>query len=105
MNGLTIAAVINGDYPDGATVTLTGTVTAVRREMTRQGNPWATAVLEDATGSIDCLVYPAVYRLVADRLAEGVGVVVTGRLDKRGDVPRLVVVELAADLSAEDGAR
>ncbi|MHA4819467.1 OB-fold nucleic acid binding domain-containing protein [Streptomyces aculeolatus] len=93
---MTAAQHIDGDHPDGATVTLTGTVSAVRRETTRQGNPWATAVLEDATGSIDCLVYPAPYRLVADRLAEGAGVVVTGRLDKREDVPRLIVMELAA---------
>ncbi|MGN6688357.1 MAG: DNA polymerase III subunit alpha, partial [Actinomycetales bacterium] len=75
------------DRPDGAVVTVGGLVTGLQRKMTKQGNPWAIATLEDLEGSIDVMVFPATYQLVATMLAEDAVVVVKGRVDRREEVP------------------
>ncbi|MHB1613404.1 MAG: DNA polymerase III subunit alpha [Actinomycetes bacterium] len=92
------------DRPDGSMVTIGGLVTALTRKMTRQGNPWATATVEDLDGAIEVMFFPASYQLVATSLAEDAVVVVTGRLDRREDVPKLIATDLSLpDLS--DGPR
>lgn len=62
--------------------------------MTKQGNAWAIATVEDLAGSIDCMFFPATYQLVSTQLVEDTVVFVKGRLDKREDVPRLVAMEM-----------
>jgi DNA polymerase-3 subunit alpha len=92
------------DRPDGAPVTLAGLITGLQRKVTKRGDSWAIATLEDLEGVIDVMVFPQTYQLVATQLAEDVVVVVRGRLDKREDVPRLVAMEVTLpDLS--DGPR
>ena len=92
------------DRSDGAPVTLAGLITGLQRKMTKRGDSWAIATLEDLEGVIDVMVFPQTYQLVATQLAEDVVVVVRGRLDKREDVPRLVAMEVTVpDLS--DGPR
>ncbi|RKN06089.1 DNA polymerase III subunit alpha [Streptomyces radicis] len=89
-----------GDYQDGAVVTIGGIISGLQRKMTKQGNPWAIATVEDLGGSIDCMFFPASYQLVSTQLVEDAVVFVKGRLDKREDVPRLVAMELMVpDLS------
>jgi DNA polymerase-3 subunit alpha len=83
------------DRPDGAVVTVGGLVTGLQRKMTKQGNTWAIATLEDLEGSIDVMVFPATYQLVATMLAEDAVVVVKGRVDRREEVPKLVAMEIA----------
>ncbi|MFI7273477.1 DNA polymerase III subunit alpha [Streptomyces sp. NPDC049879] len=95
-----ISALNGGEYPDGATVTIGGIISGLQRKMTKQGNPWAIATVEDLAGSIDCMFFPATYQLVSTQLVEDTVVFVKGRLDKREDVPRLVAMELMVpDLS------
>ena len=95
-----ISALNGGEYPDGATVTIGGIISGLQRKMTKQGNPWAIATIEDLGGSIDCMFFPATYQLVSTQLVEDAVVFVKGRLDKREDVPRLVAMELQVpDLS------
>ncbi|MEU7583032.1 DNA polymerase III subunit alpha, partial [Streptomyces sp. NPDC041068] len=85
---------------DGAVLTLGGIVSGLQRKVTKQGNAWAIATVEDLAGSVDCMFFPATYQLVADRLVEDAVVFVKGRLDKREDVPRLVAMEMRVpDLS------
>ncbi|HEY5186765.1 MAG TPA: DNA polymerase III subunit alpha [Actinomycetes bacterium] len=92
------------DRSDGAPVTLAGLITGLQRKVTKRGDSWAIATLEDLEGVIDVMVFPQTYQLVATQLAEDVVVVVRGRLDKREDVPRLVAMEVTVpDLS--DGPR
>ncbi|WP_052851804.1 DNA polymerase III subunit alpha [Streptomyces avicenniae] len=96
----TISALTGGEYPDGATVTIGGIISGLQRKMTKQGNPWAIATVEDLAGSIDCMFFPATYQLISTQLVEDTVVFVKGRLDKREDVPRLVAMELMVpDLS------
>uniref|UniRef100_UPI0015F08458 DNA polymerase III subunit alpha n=1 Tax=Streptomyces phytophilus TaxID=722715 RepID=UPI0015F08458 len=95
-----IAALNGGDHSDGTIVTIGGIISGLQRKMTKQGNAWAIATVEDLGGSIDCMFFPATYQLVSTQLVEDAIVFVKGRLDKREDVPRLVAMELAVpDLS------
>lgn len=38
--------------------------------MTKQGNAWAIAAVEDLAGSIECMFLPATYQLVSTQLVE-----------------------------------
>ncbi len=94
------ALMADDDRPDGSSVTVGGMVSGLQRKMTKQGNPWAIATLEDLEGAIEVLFFPATYQLVATALAEDAVVVVRGRLDRRDDVPKLIAMELTVpDLS------
>ncbi|GAA2429074.1 DNA polymerase III subunit alpha [Streptomyces glaucus] len=96
-----ISQLTGGDFADGAVVTIGGIISGLQRKMTKQGNAWAIATVEDLAGSIECMFFPATYQLVSTQLVEDAVVFVKGRLDKREDVPRLVAMELMVpDLSA-----
>ncbi|MFF3563035.1 DNA polymerase III subunit alpha [Streptomyces sp. NPDC002574] len=93
-------AALAGDYADGSIVTIGGIISGLQRKMTKQGNAWAIATVEDLGGSIDCMFFPATYQLVSTQLIDDAVVFVKGRLDKREDIPRLVAMELMVpDLS------
>ncbi|WPP29321.1 DNA polymerase III subunit alpha [Streptomyces sp. CL7] len=95
-----ISQLTGGDFGDGAVVTIGGIISGLQRKMTKQGNAWAIATVEDLAGSIECMFFPATYQLVSTQLVEDAVVFVKGRLDKREDVPRLVAMELMVpDLS------
>jgi DNA polymerase III subunit alpha len=82
------------DRPEGSVVTIGGLVTGLQRKMTKQGNPWAIATLEDLEGAIDVMFFPSTYQLVATLLAEDAVLLVRGRLDRREDVPKIVAMEV-----------
>ncbi|MER5491890.1 DNA polymerase III subunit alpha [Streptomyces sp. NPDC002490] len=95
-----ISQLTGGEHGDGAVVTIGGIISGLQRKMTKQGNAWAIATVEDLAGSIECMFFPATYQLVSTQLVEDAVVFVKGRLDKREDVPRLVAMELMVpDLS------
>ncbi|MFF4764564.1 DNA polymerase III subunit alpha, partial [Streptomyces sp. NPDC001292] len=99
-----IAQLTGGEHADGAVVTIGGIISGLQRKMTKQGNTWAIATVEDLAGSIECMFFPATYQLVSTQLVEDAVVFVKGRLDKREDVPRLVAMELQVpDLSNAGG--
>jgi DNA polymerase-3 subunit alpha len=83
-----------GDRSDGQIVTLGGILSGVQRKVTRQGNPWAAAVLEDLEGAIEVLFFPATYQACMHLVVEDAIVFVRGRLDRREEVPKLVAMEL-----------
>ncbi|WP_416961599.1 YbaK/EbsC family protein, partial [Streptomyces sp. Agncl-13] len=41
-----------------------GIISGLQRKMTKQGNAWAIATVEDLAGSIECMFFPASYQLV-----------------------------------------
>jgi OB-fold nucleic acid binding domain len=89
-----IAALTGDERNDGAVVTVGGIISGLQRKVTKQGNQWAIATIEDLEGAIETMFFPATYQLYGMQLAEDAVVVVKGRLDKREDVPRLVAMEL-----------
>ena len=63
--------------------------------MTKTGNAWALATLEDLEGAIEVLFFPAAYQLCGIHLAEDAVVLVRGRLDKREEMPRIIAMDVS----------
>ncbi len=91
--------------PDGSSVNIAGLVTSLQRKMTKNGNPWAIATVEDMSGSIEVLFFPQTFATVSTALAEDTIVTVRGRLNRRDDIPTIYAQEMTLpDVSdAEDG--
>jgi DNA polymerase-3 subunit alpha len=70
--------------PDNSPVAVAGLITSVQRKITRKGDTWAIATLEDLEGSVDLLVFPSTYQTAATLLVEDTLVLAKGRL-RRGD--------------------
>ncbi|MGQ0625833.1 MAG: DNA polymerase III subunit alpha [Sporichthyaceae bacterium] len=92
----TIAALMADESRlDGSQVTIAGLITGISRKMTKQGNPWAIATVEDLGGAIEAMFFPASYQLMGTQIAEDIVVAIRGRLDRREDTPKLVAMELS----------
>src|SRR4051794_35257396 len=97
-----IAALTADEKTDGSVVTIGGILSSVARKVTKKGDPWALAVLEDLEGAIEVMFFPAAYQLCGIHLAEDAVLLVRGRLDKREDVPRIIAMEVSVpDVSAQ----
>jgi DNA polymerase-3 subunit alpha len=94
---------VDEDRPEGSKVTIAGLVTGVQRKMTRKGDPWAVATVEDLEGAIDVMLFPPAYQLVSTLLVEDAIIVVRGRIKRRDDVPELHASEVRVpELSTGD---
>jgi len=82
------------DRTDGSVVTIGGLITGLQRKVTKQGNAWAVATVEDLEGAIEVMFFPSSYQLAATSLVEDTIVLIRGRLDRREDTPKLVAMEL-----------
>jgi DNA polymerase-3 subunit alpha len=95
-----VAALAGDDRGDGSVVTVGGILSTVVRKVTRRGDSWATATLEDLDGAVEVLFFPACYQACSVLLAEDAVLLVRARLDKREEAPRLIALEvIAPDLS------
>ena len=89
---------------DGNRAIVGGVVTGLVRKWTKRGDLMAVFTLEDLADSVECMVFPKTMQLWGHLLTEDTNdqvVLVEGRVDRRDDLPKLVVssVELA-DLGA-----
>jgi DNA polymerase-3 subunit alpha len=84
-----------GDRGDVQVVTVGGILSGVQRKVTRQGNAWAAATLEDLEGAIEVLFFPATYQQCMSVIIEDAVVVVKGRLDRREETAKLVAMEVS----------
>jgi DNA polymerase-3 subunit alpha len=92
-----------GDRSDAQIVKIGGILSGVQRKVTKQGNQWAAATLEDLGGAIEVLFFPQTYQLYATSIAEDAVVVVKGKVDRRDDAPKLIAMDLAIpDLSVDE---
>jgi DNA polymerase III subunit alpha len=88
------------ECPPGTVVTIGGLVTGLQRKVTRRGDTWAIATVEDLEGSVEVMLFPATYQQHALQLAEDTIVVVKGRVDRRDDSPQVIASEFnVPDLS------
>ncbi|MBC6461556.1 DNA polymerase III subunit alpha [Actinomadura sp. HBU206391] len=93
----------DGARTDGQIVTIGGLLSGLQRKVTKQGNSWAMATLEDLGGAIEVMIFPSSYQLCSTLLAEDAVLVVKGRLDKREDVPKIIAMEvIQPDLTISD---
>jgi DNA polymerase III subunit alpha len=89
---------------DGQIVNVGGILSGLQRKVTKQGNAWAAATLEDLEGAMEVLFFPATYQTCAQHLAEDAILIVKGRLDRRDDVPKLIAMEVKVpDTTPADG--
>jgi DNA polymerase III subunit alpha len=85
-------------------VTVGGILSGVQRKVTRQGNPWAAATLEDLEGALEVLFFPSCYAECSTQLADDAIVIVKGRLDRREDSPKLIALEVSVPDLSERGS-
>ena len=92
---------------DGQIVKIGGILSGVTRKVTKKGDAWATATLEDLGGAIEVLFFPNSYQLYATAIADDAIVIVKGKVDKRDDVPKLIAMDMTIPditVSAAGGA-
>jgi DNA polymerase-3 subunit alpha len=96
-----ISALHTDDVQDGRILVVGGLVTSVQRKVTKQGNVWAIATLEDLEASIDVMVFPQTYSLVGPHVVPDAVLLVKGRLDKsEEEAPKFIAMEVSVpDLS------
>jgi DNA polymerase-3 subunit alpha len=83
------------ELDDGSMRTLGGIVTVLARKYTKRGDLMATFTLEDLSASIEAMVFPKTMLAVNELLTADAIVVIKGRLDKREDTPKLIVMDLS----------
>jgi DNA polymerase-3 subunit alpha len=77
----------SGDRSDAQIVKVGGILSGVQRKVTKQGNQWAAATLEDLAGAIEVLFFPQTYQLYATSIAEDAVVMVKGKVDRGTTCP------------------
>jgi DNA polymerase-3 subunit alpha len=80
---------------DGKVVTVGGLLSSLARKMTKRGDPYAQAILEDLEGAIEVFFFPQTYAAYGVLLAEDDVLVVKGKVDRREDTPKLVAIEVS----------
>jgi DNA polymerase III subunit alpha len=99
-----IATILEGAVPDGHQITIGGILTGVNRRVNKNGEPWASAQLEDLAGGIEVLFFPRCYQVVGVDVAEDAIVLVKARVNRRDDRVSLIVNDLAVpDLTSAAG--
>ncbi len=90
-----IAAINEGEYPDGTTVVLAGLISGVQRRITKDGKIWAIVPVEDLDATIEVLFFPKAFESFGDRLVDDAVVAVRGRVNQRDNGYSVVGMDLA----------
>lgn len=81
-----IAELIGEDLPsrdERQNVKIAGMISSVQRRVNKNGEPWAIATVEDLEASVEVLVFPRSYEVLAPHLVEDAAVAVQGRINRR----------------------
>lgn len=83
-------------------VRIAGLVSGVQTKVTKQGNPWAIATIEDLSGSVEVLFFPRSYETIQSFLAPDIIVQVEGKVNVRDDATSvygqsMTILDLAED--------
>ena len=88
------ARTVDAPPAEDSTVFIGGIVSGYRPRKTRQGASMAVFTLEDRTGSVEVVVFPKTYERCGDVPDADRLVVVSGRLDRDEEVPRVVAEDV-----------
>jgi len=80
-----IPEILDGTVADRQMVTIGGILTGLQRRVTKNGDPWASATLEDLAGGVEVAFFPRVYADHALNLSEDAIVLVKGRVSRNED--------------------
>lgn len=86
------------DLPSNQKVKLIAMVTGVRRITTKTNKTMAVAELEDLTGSVEAVAFPSTYENFGAQLEVDAIVVVSGKVDERGDQKQLILESVSSSL-------
>jgi DNA polymerase III subunit alpha len=89
-----IPAILGGDVANDTQVRIGGILASVNRRVNKNGLPWASAQLEDLTGSIEVLFFPQTYSMFGAEIADDVVVLVGAKVAIRDDRISLIANEL-----------
>jgi DNA polymerase-3 subunit alpha len=89
-----IADLVGEETQDGMSVTIAGIISSLERRVTKQGNAWAKATIEDLDAGIEVLFFPKTYELVGPHLAPDLTVAVKGRVNRREQEISVVAMDL-----------
>ncbi len=76
-------------------LTIAGLITGIQRKVTRQGAAWAIITVEDLSGAIEVMAFSNTYNQYATLMGEDVIVLVKGRVDRREEIPKFVLMEMS----------
>jgi len=79
---------------NGQSIVVAGRVISVRQLFTRDGKPFASAILEDLSGQLEVMVWPKVYAEGNDLWQEGNELVISGKVRLREDRVQLSCEEV-----------
>ena len=83
---------------DGLQVRMGGMLVSVRPKSTKKGSMMGFVILEDLTGQIECILFPAVWEKYGHDLTEDTAVLIKGRLSIREDEEIKLIAELVMPL-------
>jgi DNA polymerase-3 subunit alpha len=93
-----------GRRDSGSELCVGGVVTALKLKNTKKGDRYASFVLEDCVGTIEALVWPDVYKQVAELLTRDEPMLVRGRADITEEHCVLIVNKLESLIAVRDRA-
>ena len=94
------------DQEDKARATIGGIVGAVTRRYTKSGDPMLFFAFEDLQGTVEVVCFPKTVAEYGPFIREDQVLVITGRVDHRGDDVKLIALEVGeAKFSEEDSVR
>jgi DNA polymerase-3 subunit alpha len=76
-------------------LTIAGLITGIQRKVTRQGAAWAIITVEDLSGAIEVMAFSNTYNQYATLMGEDVIVLIKGRVDRREEIPKFVLMEMS----------
>jgi DNA polymerase III subunit alpha len=96
-----IGELVTEDGPREGMVTIAGMITSVTRKTTKRGDIWAVLTVEDLEASVEVLLFPKAYDMVATVLATDTVVKVKGRVKVDDDTVSVNASELTLPDIAE----
>jgi DNA polymerase III subunit alpha len=96
-----IGELVTEDGPRDGMVTIAGMITSVTRKTTKRGDIWAVLSVEDLEASVEVLLFPKAYDMVATVLATDTVVKVKGRVKVDDDTVSINASELTLPDLAE----
>lgn len=80
-----------GELEDGADVRLAGIISSFQKKLSKKDNrPWAIMTVEDLDGQVEVLCYSDAFEKSQAFLGPEKAVLITGRLDKKEDQPKVI---------------
>lgn len=89
------------EMSQGESIKVAGVIRDIRVIVTKNGSEMAFVKIEDPTGVVELVVFPKIYKFSKHIWIEGKPVLVSAKVDTRGDSPTLIVEAIETKSSSE----